>query len=50
MPLPIIVAGVLARYGAKKLAKHLVKQSIKKSKGMVLIDYENVKSTLDLML
>ena len=33
MALPIIAAGVAARYGAKKLAKHLVKQSIKKSKG-----------------
>ena len=31
--IPIVAAGVAARYGAKKLAKHLVKQSIKKSKG-----------------
>ena len=38
MPLPIIVAGVAARYGAKKLAKHLVKQSIKKSKGRAAIN------------
>ena len=38
MPLPIIAAGVLARYGAKKLAKRLVKQSIKKSKSRATIN------------
>jgi len=30
MALPIIAAGVLARYGAKKLAKKLAKRRIKK--------------------
>jgi len=32
MPLPIIAAGVAARYGAKKLAKYLVKRNTKKLK------------------
>ena len=31
MPLPIIAAGVAARYGAKKLAKYLIKRNTKKA-------------------
>tara|TARA_R110002110_G_scaffold372970_1_gene582963 strand:- start:154 stop:465 length:312 start_codon:yes stop_codon:yes gene_type:complete len=31
LPLPIIAAGVAARYGAKKLAKALVKRNTKKA-------------------
>ncbi len=30
MALPIIAAGMIARYGAKKLAKRLVKRNVKK--------------------
>ena len=32
MALPIIAAGVAARYGAKKLAKKLIKRAAKKNK------------------
>ena len=39
MVAPVIVAaGIAARYGAKKLMKHLTKQAIKKSKGKAAIN------------
>ena len=39
MPAPIIIAaGIAARYGAKKLMKHLTKQALKKSKGKAAIN------------
>ena len=46
MALPLIPLGIAARYGAKKILKHLTKQAIKKSKGKAAINKApNKKST-----
>ena len=49
MPLPLIAAGVAARYGAKKLMKHLTKQTLKKQKGKAAVKKnKNNKTTSNL--
>ena len=46
MALPLIAAGVAARYGAKKLMKHLTKQTLKKQKGEAAVTKnKNSKTT-----
>ena len=41
-PLPFIAAGVAARYGAKKLAKYLVKRNTKKNVKVPLLKSKKV--------
>jgi len=49
MALPLIAAGVAARYGAKKLAKHLTKQTLKKQRGKTAVKKnKNNKTTSNL--
>ncbi len=43
MALPIIAAGVAARYGAKKLAKYLVKRNTKKNVKTKKVDVSDLK-------